>query len=286
MIKNLFQKKNQNTSCELVDSGRVKISDKKFSVKTISNKTYTNITFERLVAKEIHFKNVDFSYSTFDIAYLRKCSFDDCKFIGCRFINCNLSGSSFSSCDFKYSVFEKTNVDNDIFTRNCPSELNLLLAFARTLRLNYQQLGDTESANKAINIELEATEQHLKNSWKSKDKYYRTKYNGIERLKMFFKWFNFKLLDFIWGNGESIIKLIRTVSLFVFLVGFYHSSIYITSNSCIYSYIEAIQTIPKLLFGITGKIEYSDSYLTFLSVFRFIMFGLFMSILIKRLGRR
>ncbi|WP_231906740.1 pentapeptide repeat-containing protein [Providencia heimbachae] len=293
-LQQLFSTKKENNNKmstspydELENSGKVKITDKKFSKKEINDKCFQNTLFERLVAKGVHFKGVDFSYSTFDVAYLRKCSFDDCKFIGCRFVNCNLSGSSFSSCDFRYSIFEKTNIDNDIFARNCPSELNLLLAFARTLRLNYQHIGDTESANKAINIELDATEQHLKNSWKSKDKYYRTKYTGLSRVKMFFKWLNFRLLDFIWGNGESILKLIRTVVIFITLAGFYHSSVYTTEpNSCINNYFNSLLTIPKLLFGITSDVKYSDTYLTILSIFRFIMFGLFMSVLIKRLGRR
>ena len=47
------------------------------------------------------------------------------------------------------------------------------MRFARTLRMNYQQLGDARAANKAI--EIEATEIHLHKAWSSKQSYYRSK---------------------------------------------------------------------------------------------------------------
>jgi hypothetical protein len=85
------------------------------------------------------------------------------------------------------------------------------------LRTNYQQLGDAKSANKAMKIELDATEAHLLKAWRSPESYYRKKYRGWRRLGSFLEWFEFKILDFVWGNGERPLRLCLSV-FFVWLV--------------------------------------------------------------------
>jgi uncharacterized protein YjbI with pentapeptide repeats len=87
--------------------------------------------------------------------------FDSCDFTGCRFTASNFYTSTFSDCKFEYAVFERTLIESDILDTECPGPDNLKLKFARTLRMNYQQLGDAKSANKAISVELQATKQHL-----------------------------------------------------------------------------------------------------------------------------
>ena len=87
------------------DSGREKLSDKKFDSPVIKEK-FINKLFERLVALKVEFKNVDFRYCIFDAAYIRNCSFEDCDFTGCRFVICNLAGSSFNGCKFDYASFD------------------------------------------------------------------------------------------------------------------------------------------------------------------------------------
>ena len=54
-------------------------------------------------------------------------------------------------------------------------------SLARSLRVNYQQLGEAKSANKAIHIELQATKTHLYKAWHSQETYYREKYAGWAR---------------------------------------------------------------------------------------------------------
>ena len=165
----------------LSDSNRVHQIDKKFD-DNVSNNQFMNHLFVRLVAKDKQFTKVDFKYSIFDTCYLRGCKFDSCDFTGCRFVGTNLHGAKFSGCKFEYSIFERTVVDNYILDTECPGSENLKMKFARTLRMNYQQLGDAESVNKAIRIELQATEVHLHKAWGSKESYYRKKYTGLKRL--------------------------------------------------------------------------------------------------------
>lgn len=132
----------------IVDSGKTILLDKKFN-EDVKSQSYENYLFTRLVAKERSFTKVSFKYSIFDQVYLKKCSFDSCDFTGCKFLSSNLLGSSFSGCNFEYAQFEKTQIDNDVLDSSCPGYENLKQKFARSLRVNYQQLGEARSANKA-----------------------------------------------------------------------------------------------------------------------------------------
>lgn len=268
----------------LKDSGRVKLTDKKFDT-AVSDDKFINTLFERLVALKITFKNVDFRYCIFDTAYLRNCSFEDCDFTGSKFVNSNLAGCSFNGCKFDYVTFDKTHIDNDILNVGCPGPENLKLKFARSLRLNYQQIGDANSANKAINIELQATEDHLHKSWQSKESYYRKKYKDLNRVKAWGEWLEFKLLDLIWGNGESTWKLCRSVLMVCLLIAGAHVFNF-GEPSLVKSYGEALLMSPQVLLGTLSPKEYPTIYLSAIFLVRLIMFGFFMSIIIKRFNRR
>ena len=266
------------------DSGREKISDKKID-SPVSDEKIINKLFERLVALKVTFKNVDFRYCIFDAAYLRNCTFEECDFTGCRFINCNLAGCSFFGCKFDYASFDKSHIDNDILDIGCPGPENLKLKFARSLRMNYQQIGDAKSANKAIGIELQATEDHLHKAWNSKESYYRKKYKGIDRLKVFGEWLEFKMLDLIWGNGESSWKLFRAVLMVLLVITATHV-ISFGNPSSVESYVDAFLMSPQIFLGVVNPPVYPNSYLTVIFLIRLIMFGFFMSIIIKRFNRR
>lgn len=268
----------------LEDSGRIELVDKKFT-KEVKGERFINTLFIRLVAKKIKFSDVDFRYCIFDAAYLRYCVFDSCDFTGCRFVNSNLQGSSFNGCTFDYATFDKTNIDSDILNSGCPGPENLKLKFARSLRMNYQSLGDAVSANRAISIELQATEDHLHKAWKSPESYYRKKYKGFNRVKVFGQWIEFKALDLFWGNGESTWKLIRAVISVMFIITMIDVYKYGNINE-VSSYIDSFISSPQILLGVVSPSHYPDWYLSLIFLIRLIMFGFFMSIIIKRFNRR
>lgn len=268
----------------LVASGRNELKDQHF-VKDVGRSSYSNTLFTRLVAKEKNFHRVDFKYCIFDASYLRDCGFTDCDFTGCRFINSNLIGSSFSGCRFDYSSFQNTQIDNDILDSNCPSWENLKLKFARSLRLNYQQLGDAKSANKAMNVELAATAEHHRKSWSSRESYYRKKYTGMKRLTAFWHWFEFKTLDFIWGNGESLIKLTRAFLICLAIIAILHTACE-SDPSLVCNYLLGLGEAPSIFFGVTKPANFPTYLITLIYVVRLILFAFFMAIMIKRFGRR
>lgn len=268
----------------LKDSGRIQLSDKKFDCE-INNRAFINKLFTRLVAKEVTFKKINFSYCIFDSAYLRKCIFDGCNFTGCRFVNSNLTGSSFKGCNFEYATFDKTHVDNDILLSSCPGRENLKLKFARSLRINFQQLGDAQSANRAMSIELYATEQHLLKAWHSTESYYRTKYHGWKRLQAFIDWLGFKSLDLIWGNGEKASRLLVVACIVFFIIGEIHTYLNGDFNS-LASHLSSISISPLIFLGIEKTMNYHPMYLASIHIVRLILFGFFLSIIIKRFNKR
>lgn len=265
-------------------SGRERFEDKIIDIDLDSN-DYHNKHFIRVGSKKRTFKNVNFSHTYFENCYFRDITFDSCDFNGCKFINCNFQGSKFPGSKFDYATFEKTFIDSEILDYNCPSWNNVTLKFARSLRINYQGIGESESVNKAINIELKAIKEHLHESWKSKSTYYRTKYKGWNRIKMFFKWLWFKFQDFIWGNGENPIKLIRTG--LILWIGFsLIDTFYFRDSNKVSEYFNSFIQTPSVFMGVKKPTEYSNFYITLITIIRFIGFALFTSIIIKRFNRR
>ena len=258
--------------------------DQKFQ-NNVSNADYSNKLFLRLVAKDKRFEKVNFKYTIFDATYLRNCVFDSCNFTGCKFVGVNFYGAKFTGCKFDYATFERTVIASDILDNCCPGWDNLKLKFARTLRVNFQQLGDSKSANKAIKVELDATEIHLKKSWMSNESYYRKKYSGWKRLRKFFEWLNFKVLDFVWGNGENTYKLSRSVILLLIGMALF-DVLNFQDITKVASYTDAIIKMPEIFLGVTSPKYYPSWYLAIIFFTRLIAMGFFMSIIIKRFNRR
>lgn len=293
-----------NKGPELRPSGRVEKKDMMFFSSTKANieqKQYyifdgvkfENHLFIRAVAKNIVFKNIDFSKTYFENCYLRDCRFIRCNFEGGKFTGSNLIGSYFEDCNFDYVTFEKTFVDDEIF-ECAPKRDNLRYKFARSLKLNYASIGDYVKSSKAVTIELAATKSHLKDSWLSGGEWYNLKYGGIKRRsEQFLKWAKVSILDFLWGNGESLWRLIRFNLLIFALLTFYHIIEKSIQNAFQIINIFLVK-IPSNYFGITiidtnnnNYFEYYPAWLNLILVItRLICFGLLMSIIIKKYNRR
>jgi hypothetical protein len=277
--------KKDSISQSLTDSHRVVHTDKAVSGDVV-NSDWSNLQLVRLVAKGKLFKQVKFSHTTFDSCYLPDCRFDSCEFIGTKFNSTNLHGAKFSGCRFDYATFERTIIDDAILIDNCPAYDNLKMRFARSLRTNYQQIGDAEAANHAIRVELDATEMHLRKAWRSNDHYYRTKYPGlVNRTTKFISWGKFRLLDYIWGNGESLAALFRAVAVLIVSI----AMLDLCLNPSTFSLLDVLAALwraPQIFMSIAAPWYISSGWLTLIAAVRFIAFGLLMSILIKRFNRR
>jgi len=270
----------------LKSSGRVIETDKLIGPQQITG-ILSNRLFLRLGAKGRRFQRVDFKYSIFDACYLRDCEFDSCDFTGVRFVASNLSGSTFLGCKFDYAVFERTFVNPEILETSCPATENLIARFARSLRINFQQIGDAQAVNRAITVELSATKQHLYKAWRSGESYYRKKYPGVRRVQAYFQWLRFVSEDFVWGNGESVFKLFRTIALTLILItpidiGFDPQK----SFSVLTSYSSGLLESFEIFLGVYSPTYYPKPYASIVVLLRLIVFGLMISIIVKRRNRR
>lgn len=269
----------------LIASGKTVVTDQKFDADE-ANTRFSNCAFVRLIAMGKTFTKVDFRYTSFDACYLRNCHFDSCDFTGCRFVNTQLPGAKFSGCKFDYATFEKTLIDPRILDSECPGHENLKMRFARSLRTNFQQLGDAAAVNKAMKVELSATDIHLKKAWQSNESYYRSHHPGpLARWLAFLEWLKFKALDLIWGNGESLLRLILSVLGVLVLMAF-KDVCYGGDPGRVQSYFVSLIKSLAVFLGTLTPDDYGKTYLSLITFIRLVAVGFFLSIIIKRFNRR
>lgn len=249
------------------------------------NHYFSNFLMVRVSCKTQTFTKVDFKYTIFDSCYFRNCIFDECDFTGCRFTGSNFSGSKFSGCKFDYAIIERTQITASLLNTNLPSTENLQQKFARTLRTNFQSLGNYEAANKAISAELNATKTHL---WKAawpKESYYRKKYQGPSRISAIAQYINFNILHFIWGNGESIYNIGRTMLCLWAAIAIIDFAV-LSQYSGFKAITQSIIIAPQVFMGIDPPDNYPKIYLAMVHLLRLVLLSLFISVLAKRLSRR
>ena len=269
----------------LVDSRKIVITDKRFDSDE-SNTRYPNHVFVRLVVMGRTFTKVDFRYTFFEACYLRNCRFDSCDFTGCRFVNTQLPGAKFSGCKFDYATFERTLIDAGVLDTECPGLENLKMRFARSLRTNFQQLGDADAVNKAMRVELNATEIHLKKAWQSNESYYRSHHPGaLLRTLAFLEWLKFKALDLVWGNGENLFRLARFVLIVLVLMALVDVA-FDGDPASVRSYVASFIRSFAIFFGTLTPDDYGKVYLALITCVRLIAVGFFLSIIIKKFSRR
>lgn len=267
------------------DSGKEKKEDLQF-IRNMSGEELENIVFTRSIATKIKFTRVNFKYCIFDNSYFRDCVFDSCDFTGCKFTGSNLNGSTFIDCKLIYVIFERTIVDFPALIVSLPKEENLRAKLLRSLRMNFQQQGDASSVNQAFALELEATKIHLKKSWLSNEEYYLKKYPGFKRIGKFSEWVAFYILDIIWGNGESAKKLFRTLLIVLLFISLWEVYKLPDANNAS-SIIHCFALSPSIFFGVVNnKQNYDEWAITLILFLRLVIFGLFMTILIKKISRR
>ena len=265
-------------------SGRIVCSDQAVA-RHLENETLNNRQFVRLVAYEKRFVGCNFRNSTFEACYLRKCTFDSCDFSGCHFDRCQLPGTSFQGCKFDYATFQRTMIEPEILRTGCPGFENLQMRFARSLRINYQDIGDSDAVNEAILVELAATGVHLRKAVFSRESYYRNKYRGFKRLAITAELAKFKALDLIWGNGEKVVRLIGAL-FFVLVCMALYDVLSFRNLKNVDDYIDAIVLAPQVLIGANSPLEFGTAYLSIVATIRLVAFALLVSMFLKRFHRR
>lgn len=271
---------------ETLKKGNREVVTDFYVANDVNGENFPYRVFVRLNAKKVKFTKVSFQHCIFEGCYFNGCVFDSCDFTGCRFIGSNLHLSAFSGCKFEYATFERSHLEDDILLSEAPREENLKMRFARSLRMNYQQIGDAKAVNKAISVELEATSVYLYKSWRSQESYYKQKYPGLIKSGVqFLKWVDFWILDFLWGNGESIVKLMRTIAIGLIAIGIYDTA---TNGNALNvgDYWSSLKNAPAVFLGVSNPQNFSVLALSTIAGARLVTVALLTALLVKRFSRR
>lgn len=235
----------------------------------------------RVYAIGITFVGVNFKQCNFLSSYFRKCRFVECDFTGSLFKESNFIGSQFVNCKFHYTFWDKTIVDDSILEACLMPEENLARDLVRSLRVNFAQIGNYSAVNRAAAIEVRLTGSHYYNAAYSKQGYYRQKYRGLTRLQMCVQHASWKFLDLLWGNGESLLRVllwgVLTILVVAAVLFFLIPDLGI--GNCLGAAI-------SVFWGVKTEQNVPQWISVIATVVRFILFGLFMAILVKRLSRR
>ncbi len=159
------------------------------------------------------------------------------------------------------------------------------MRFARSLRMNFQQIGDAKAVNEAITQELDATSRHLLESWLSEEDFYRKKYQGLQRIRQFLAWVEFWVLHFVWGNGESITKLLRTIIIAMIVIALYDANA-ANGSATILDYWESLKAAPAIFLGTISRSFHTTAAASMIVASRLIALSLLTALLVKRFGRR
>lgn len=265
---------------ELQEHTKPVIEHKEF-LSEVRNTDLSTRRLSRVFAVNIVFLDVSFKQCDFSNCYFRNCRFIRCNFTGAAIKESNFRGSQFEECDFRYTNWEKTILDEHFLDTCLPSEENLARDLARSLRVNYSQIGNYDAVNKAASIEVSLTGMHLYNAAYSRQSYYRSKYKGWSRISHVVDHARWKALDLLWGNGESILRVILS-GLVVVLV----ATLALMHNQPQLNFSDALWSAFSGFWGVQGGIKLTESYVVTLTIIRFVLFGLLMAILVKRLSRR
>jgi uncharacterized protein YjbI with pentapeptide repeats len=264
---------------EIVEHRKDRLEDKELKGEVVES--FERKELVRVFAVNITFKDVVFKQAVLTNCYFRNCTFIRCDFTGAQIKECYLKGSSFEACQFRYSAWEKTQLDEEFLDRCLPSEENLARDLVRSLRVNFSQIGNYDAVNNAAAIEVRLTGQHLFNAAYSRQTYYRSfpKYNGVRRLWYIWQHFRWKTLDYLWGNGESLFRVLLSGVLVIML-----SAMLLATATANLKFADALSLSFLSFWGIAQPLP--EAFAVSLIVARFFLFGLFMAILVKRLSRR
>jgi hypothetical protein len=197
---------------------------------------------------------------------------------------CRCSGLFGASSTFRHDERRSGPAQENLNYANDQTAISLVNH--GSLRTNFQQLGDADALNKAMRVELSATEIHLKKAWQSNESYYRSHHPGVlSRTLAFLEWLKFKVLDFIWGNGENLFRLVRFVLIVLVLMALGDVAVY-GDPGRVQSYGASFIRSFAIFFGTLIPDDYGKAYLALITCVRLVIVGFFLSIIIKKFSRR
>jgi uncharacterized protein YjbI with pentapeptide repeats len=182
--------------------------------------------FTRIGTRDAAFRDCKLTQCLFEDTYLRKAHFKNVQLTGSTFRKCNLAKATLSGCDLRFCTFEATLLDREEVIGNLPSEPNLRRDLARDLRKNFESLGDKESSDVFLTLEIKAHEEELLSAFRRKTDYYRQHYSTFEQVGAGAKYVGSRLSGLMWGYGHRVGRLVTSylvltliLALIIYLLG-------------------------------------------------------------------
>jgi len=184
----------------------------------LAKKDFKNSAFEDVDGKEVVYRDCDFSYSIFARGYFHKAKFERCKFIGTRFIATNFRSATFEACDFSYADFDRCVIPVPQVLANLPTYANVRWELLHNLRANMRAIGDTRHESDLVWREIDTEMEHWRSISRGQAGYYR-KYTGNERLLARLRYWRLLTERYVWGHGESLVRLGAATVIALVLLG-------------------------------------------------------------------
>ncbi|MFH5186320.1 pentapeptide repeat-containing protein [Paenibacillus sp. TAB 01] len=231
----------------IIISDERKDKELKWDHRTINHSTFAKVSF-----KESTLSNCNFSLSVFIDCYFKKTSLENINFVGCKFINCTFDNIKLVQCDIRFTVFENCYIEYDEVKNCLPAQSNIRWKMCTNLALESLRAGDSENYRKFFFEEKSACEEHYLGMLLQKEKYYKQKYDTIDRIVGLIKYINSQISKLIWGYGERIQNLV-VVIFFILLI----FAICYNMQDSVFKEANSSQAIAK-------KLNFSESlYLSF-----------------------
>lgn len=192
--------------------------------QVIEGGKFRHCTFANVSFKKAFFRSSQFEDCIFIGCYFRRAELSGTSFVGCRFMDCNFTQVVIKSCEFKHSSFRGCQLSFSELRHSLPSEPNLREDLARNLAIESSQLGLSGEARQYRMAEIRAREEHLRAAMWGESQWYLEHFVGSARFKAAGQLVLSRVNGFVWGYGERMRILVRTVFLLAFLffpVGFW-----------------------------------------------------------------
>lgn len=253
--------------------------------KLVTNEDFSNCRIEWCRGKEVVFQDCNFSSSLIRSCYFHKAVFKNCDFTGAAFVDSNFRGAKLTGCDLKYAVFRGTQIDASQIVANLPHWENAQRDLLRSARKNAEAMGDAEDVRLLLRAEMTASEEHWRSALRAVTSYYRNHYPGWRgRVESFIRLWGVRLGRWFWGHGESPSRL--ALSFFFWVLTW---SVYLRFSADatpIYGAVSAVLGVILLGNGGSSELSISGPVMLVLAASRFLFFGLFVTLVVRRFARR
>ncbi len=263
--------------------------------RVLEKQDFKNLRLEDVDGKDVKYIDCNFSYSIFYRGYFHKAKFERCKFIGTRFVATNFRSATFEACDFSYADFDRSVVPVPQVLANLPSFANVRWDLLHNLRANMRALGDTQHESVLVWQEIDTEIEHWRLVSRGEAGYYR-KYSRTERVLARLRHWRLLAERYIWGHGESLMRLsIATLFALVLLgllnaIGRVGDLASVSIGSMVKLWLDGLIFVAGLFADLpnVNVVEVSESPITstLAVALRYLSIGLAIPVLYKYISKR